>query len=80
MDRAEVLKKVVELVAAYLGVSPEAVTETASFTDDLQADSLDQVELVMAVEEDFDLLIDDVDAEKWKTVGDVVDYIVKAKE
>ena len=58
-----------------LGVSDSAITLEASFIDDLGADSLDIVELIMALEEEFDIEIPDSDAEKVATVGDVVDYI-----
>ena len=62
-------------MADVLGVDEEEVTEQASFVDDLGADSLDIVELVMALEEEFDLEIPDEDAEKIATVGDAVNYI-----
>jgi len=58
-----------------LGVKPEEVTPTASFVDDLGADSLDTVELIMALEEEFNVEIPDEDAEKMKTVGDAIKYI-----
>jgi acyl carrier protein len=62
-----------------LAVEAEKVTDTASFIDDLGADSLDIVELVMTMEEEFELDIPDEDAEKMKTVGDVVSYINSKK-
>jgi len=62
-----------------LGVNPNEVTENASFVDDLGADSLDTVELVMAFEEKFGLEIPDEDAEKIKTIGNAIDYIVGKK-
>ena len=71
----DVVDRVKELVVEQLGVDAEEVTEEASFIDDLGADSLDIVELVMAFEEEFDLEIPDEDAEKIKTVGDAVEYI-----
>lgn len=74
---ASVSEKVKQIVAEQLGVDEGEVTATASFVDDLGADSLDQVELVMAFEEAFDLEIPDEDAEKIKTVKDAVDYIGK---
>lgn len=74
----DVMDRVKELVVEQLGVDAEEVTEEASFIDDLGADSLDIVELVMAFEEEFDLEIPDEDAEKIRTVGDAVEYI-KAK-
>ncbi len=67
--------KVKEIIVDQLGVEAEQVKPEASFIDDLGADSLDTVELVMAFEEEFDLEIPDEDAEKIKTVGDAVKYI-----
>ena len=63
------------IIVEQLGVKPEEVTSNASFVDDLGADSLDTVELVMALEEKFDLEIPDEDAEKILTVQDAVNYI-----
>ena len=71
----EVFDKVKEIIVEQLGVAENAVTSEASFIDDLGADSLDIVELIMALEEEFDIEIPDSDAEKVVTVGDVVDYI-----
>ncbi len=71
----DIFSKVKDIVVEQLGVDEEEVTEQASFVDDLGADSLDIVELVMALEEDFDLEIPDEDAEKIVTVGDAVNYI-----
>lgn len=71
-------EKVKNIIVEQLGVDVESVTPEASFIDDLGADSLDIVELVMTMEEEFDLEIPDEDAEKIKTVNDVVNYI-KAK-
>ena len=71
----DIFGKVKEIVVEQLGVDEEEVTEQASFVDDLGADSLDIVELVMALEEEFDLEIPDEDAEKIATVGDAVNYI-----
>jgi acyl carrier protein len=68
-------EKVKGIIVEQLGVDEEEVTPTASFVDDLGADSLDQVELVMAFEEEFKLEINDEDAEKIKTVHDAVTYI-----
>lgn len=68
-------EKVKEIVVEQLGVEEDEVTLEASFIDDLGADSLDIVELIMALEEEFDLEIPDSEAEKISTVGDVVDYI-----
>ena len=70
-----VADKVKSIIAEQLGVKPEEVTQTASFIDDLGADSLDTVELVMALEEEFGIEIPDEDAEKMTTVGDAIKYI-----
>lgn len=67
--------KVKDIIVEQLGVDPEKVKAEASFIDDLGADSLDIVELVMAMEEEFDLEIPDEDAEKLKTVNDVQSYL-----
>ena len=72
---AEVAQKVKSIIAEQLGVKIEEVTETASFVDDLGADSLDTVELVMALEEEFGIEIPDEDAEKMTNVGEAVRYI-----
>ncbi|MBU1862523.1 MAG: acyl carrier protein [Candidatus Omnitrophica bacterium] len=69
------IEKVTEIIVEQLGVKPEEVTPEASFVDDLGADSLDTVELVMAFEEEFGVEIPDEDAEKIQTVGDAVKYI-----
>ena len=67
--------KVNEIIVEQLGVNEEQITPEASFIDDLGADSLDTVELVMAFEEKFDLEIPDEDAEKMRTVGDAIAYL-----
>ena len=67
--------KVREIVVNQLGVSPDKATDNAKFVEDLGADSLDQVELVMALEEEFGADIPDEDAEKLTTVGDAIKYI-----
>jgi len=67
--------KVKSIIAEQLGVKPEEVIPEASFIDDLGADSLDTVELVMALEEEFGIEIPDEDAEKITTVGDAIKYI-----
>ncbi len=69
-------EKVKELIVEQLGVEPSQVTDRAKFVDDLGADSLDTVELVMALEEEFSIEIPDEDAEKIVAVGDAVGYIV----
>ncbi|HMK31640.1 MAG TPA: acyl carrier protein [Terriglobales bacterium] len=74
---ASVDEKVKQIIVEQLGVDEAEVTSNASFVDDLGADSLDTVELVMAFEEAFDLEIPDEDAEKIRTVQDAVDYISK---
>ena len=75
MSSEDIFEKVKEIVIEQLGVSETSITTDASFIDDLGADSLDIVELIMALEEEFDMEIPDADAEKVVTVGDVVDYI-----
>ena len=75
MSSEEVFDKVKEIIVEQLGVAENSVTQESSFIDDLGADSLDIVELIMALEEEFDMEIPDSDAEKVVTVGDVVDYI-----
>ena len=77
---ASVEERVKQIIVEQLGVDEAEVTPTASFVDDLGADSLDQVELVMAFEEAFELEIPDEDAEKIATVGDAVTYIENKKK
>lgn len=67
--------KIRQIIADQLGVKKEEVTDSAKFVDDLGADSLDTVELVMALEEEFGIEIPDEDAEKMATVGDALRYI-----
>jgi acyl carrier protein len=74
---AAVEERVKQIIVEQLGVDEAEVTPSASFVDDLGADSLDTVELVMAFEEAFDIEIPDEDAEKIRTVNDAVDYIEK---
>jgi acyl carrier protein len=69
------LEKVKKIVVEQLGVEEDEITMESSFIDDLGADSLDIVELIMALEEEFDLEIPDSEAEKITTVGDAVEYI-----
>ena len=77
-DTAEA--RVKEIIVEELGVEADKVTSEASFVDDLGADSLDTVELVMALEEEFGIDIPDEDAEKMRTVGDAVAYIEEHAE
>jgi acyl carrier protein len=77
---ASVEERVREIISEQLNVSKEEVVPEASFTDDLGADSLDLVELVMALEEEFEIEVSDEDAEKIRKVKDVFDYIDKHKK
>lgn len=77
MRTEEVFEKVRDVIVNQLGVTEEAVTNEATFLDDLGADSLDIVELIMALEEEFDIEIPDEEVEKAVTVKDVVDYIAE---
>ena len=72
---SEIGERVKKIVVEHLGVEPEKVVDAASFIDDLGADSLDTVELVMAFEKEFDIDIPDEDAEKLRTVGDAMNYL-----
>lgn len=74
---ASIEKRVKDIVAEQLGVDEAQVTNEASFMDDLGADSLDTVELVMALEEEFEVEISDEDAEKIQSVQDAIDYITE---
>ena len=75
MSSEEIFEKIKNIIVEQLQVSDTAITEESSFIDDLGADSLDLVELIMALEEEFGIEIPDADAEKVVTVGDVVNYI-----
>jgi acyl carrier protein len=75
MSEKSIEEKVKDIIVEQLGVNPEQVTPSASFIEDLGADSLDTVELVMAFEEEFNIEVPDEDAEKLQKVGDVVSYI-----
>ncbi|MEM0896087.1 MAG: acyl carrier protein [Verrucomicrobiota bacterium] len=75
MSEANIEEKVKEIIVEQLGVNPEQVTREAKFIEDLGADSLDTVELVMAFEEEFNVEVPDEEAEKLQTVGDVITYI-----
>jgi acyl carrier protein len=74
---SDIAKRVKEIVAEQLGVEESQVVPEASFMDDLGADSLDTVELVMALEEEFDIEIPDEDAEKIQSVNDAIEYITE---
>lgn len=72
-----IFEKIKEVISEQFGVNKESITLETSFQDDLNADSLDLVELVMAMEDEFDLEVKDEDMENIKTVGDVFNYIEK---
>ena len=76
MDRAQALSELQSILVEQLGVDASEVVETASFQEDLNADSLDLVEMIMEMEDKFGVKIPDEEAEKIVTVGDAVDYIV----
>ncbi|MRS13008.1 MAG: acyl carrier protein [Actinobacteria bacterium] len=80
MEHEEIFAKVKEVIVEQLSVEEDDVTADASFFDDLGADSLDIVELVMALEDSFGISIPDEDAESIKTVGDAVEYIASNME
>lgn len=77
MDRAQALSELQSILVEQLGVDASEVVETASFQEDLNADSLDLVEMIMEMEDKFGVKIPDEDAEKIVTVGNAVDYIVE---
>lgn len=79
MSREELFEQVKAVIVEQLGVDEEKVTENATFIEDLSADSLDVVELIMTLEEKFEIEIPDSDAEKITTVKDVIDYIIEHK-
>ena len=74
-SREEVFGRVKEVLAEQLGVDESAIVESASFQEDLDADSLDLVELIMELEDSFDIKISDEDAQKIQTVGQAVEYV-----
>jgi acyl carrier protein len=77
---ADLVERVKKIICEQLDVAEEDVVPTASFVDDLGADSLDQVELIMAMEEEFNVSITDEEAEKIVTVQNAIDYVKKALE
>jgi len=79
MSRTAEETKIIDIIANQLGVDKDIITAQANIVDDLGADSLDVVELVMALEESFDMEIPDDDAEKIRTVQDIFDYLGKSK-
>ncbi|MDH3285344.1 MAG: acyl carrier protein [Acidobacteriota bacterium] len=76
----EIRPKVIDTIAKSFKLEPSAVTDDKTFTEDLGADSLETVELVMALEEEFGIEISDEDAEKIRTVGDAVSFIVEGTQ
>ena len=77
MDIQEIENKVIDIISEQMGVDKSEITRETSFINDLNADSLDTVELVMEFEDEFDMSIPDEEAEKIQTVGATIDYIVK---
>ncbi len=77
MDEATILEKIKKIIVEQLRIDEDLITMDSSITDDLGADSLDAVELIMALEEEFGIDVPDEDTEKFKTVGDVVRYVEK---
>ncbi len=78
MTEAEIEAKVIDIVAEQMGVDKGEISRETSFTNDLNADSLDTVELVMELEDEFETSIPDEEAEKIQTVGQAIDFIKKA--
>jgi len=76
---SDVMEKIKEIIVEQLDVTEDKITEEASFIDDLGADSLDIVELLMAIEDEYGIEISDEESEKLRTVGDVVKYIEEKK-
>ncbi len=77
MKREEVVSKLTKIITDRLGVEPDQIVPTATFNEDLGADSLDIVELIMGIEEEFDIEIPDEDAEKLTTVGEALKYTLE---
>ena len=77
MKREQIKDSVVDIIAFHLSIDKSTIAESSIITDDLGADSLDEIELLMMIEEGFDLDIDDTQGESVKTVGEVVDGLVK---
>ena len=77
MTKQEITQKVIELAAAQVGVDPATISPETHFINDLNYDSLDQVEFAMEAEDEFELSVPDEDAEKFDTVGKVIDYVEK---
>ena len=80
VDVAAIEKKVIEIISEQMGADKAEITRETSFINDLNADSLDTVELVMEFEDEFDMSIPDEEAEKIQTVGAAVEYIVKVAQ
>ena len=80
VDVAAIEKKVIEIISEQMGADKNEITRDTSFINDLNADSLDTVELVMEFEDEFDMSIPDEEAEKIQTVGAAVDYIVNVAQ
>jgi acyl carrier protein len=77
MTKQEITQKVIQLAAAQVGVDPATVSPETHFINDLNYDSLDQVEFAMEAEDEFEFSVPDEDAEKFDTVGSVIDYVEK---
>ena len=80
MDQSQIETRLKKIIVDNLGVDEAEVVPTANFVDDLNADSLDLVELIMSLEEEFSIEISDEEAEKIRTVGDAIEYIQEHKE
>ena len=80
VDAQEIEKKVIDIISEQMGADKSEITRDTSFINDLNADSLDTVELVMEFEDEFDMSIPDEEAEKIQTVGAAIDYIVNIEQ